>query len=277
MHRLDDEETGALRGFAKVARDATDLHLAHEELERRVKERTAAMAQANVSLQAEIENRARLEQEILLISEREKRRIGQDLHDSLCQELAATAFLLESNAQRIAKTSRPQAKAFSEAAQRVNENVGLARDLARGMHPVELTSGGLANALRELAYRTNTPKVRCQFVCPKRVRVDDEAVALSLYRIAQEALTNALKHGQPTAITIQLECVRKKLTLRVHDDGDGFGTGQPTSGLGLHIMNYRAQSVGGSLEIKSEKGEGTTILCSVPVPTCSPPREKATE
>ena len=277
MHRLDDEETGALRGFAKVARDATDLHLAHEDLERRVKERTAAMAQANISLQAEIENRARLEQEILLISEREKRRIGQDLHDSLCQELAATAFLLESNAQRLAKTSRPQAKAFSEAAQRVNDNVGLARDLARGMHPVELTSGGLANALRELAYRTSTTKVRCDFVCPKRVRVNDEGVALSLYRIAQEALTNALKHGEPTTITIHLECVRKKLTLRVHDDGEGFGMDQPTTGLGLHIMNYRAQSVGGSLVVKSEKGDGTTVTCTVPVASCAPTGEKRAE
>ncbi len=280
MRRLDDEQ-GHPRAFAKIVRDATAERLAadaleksRQELEFRVLERTAELTSANQALEKEIRQRSELEQEILLISEREKRRIGQDLHDSLCQELAATAFLLESNAQRLAKTNRTQAKAFSEAAQRVNDNVGLARDLARGMHPVELTSGGLADALRELAYSASNPKISCHFVSRKTVRVADEGVALSLYRIAQEALTNALKHGQPTTITITLECARKNLTLRIHDDGDGFRLDDSTGGLGIHIMKYRAQSAGGTLEIKSKKREGATITCTVPVATCNPPPPK---
>ena len=132
-----------------------ELKKSREELEKRVKERTAQLSAINQNLEKEITERSRLEQEILLISEREKRRIGEDLHDSLCQELAATAFLLESHAQKIKKTNPAEAKTLSESAQSVNRNVGLARDLAQGLHPVELSASGLTNALRDLAYRTS--------------------------------------------------------------------------------------------------------------------------
>ena len=97
----------------------------------------------------------KLEQEILQVSEREKRRIGQDLHDSLCQELAAAAFFLQSTARKLGPTHQQESAALIEAAQIVNANVGLARDLARGLHPVELTASGLKDALAELAYRIN--------------------------------------------------------------------------------------------------------------------------
>ncbi len=270
MRRLDDEQ-GQHRAFAKIARDATEERLAadalqksRDELELRVQERTVELTATNQVLENEIDQRSELEREILLISEREKRRIGQDLHDSLCQELAATAFVLESNAQRLGKTSKTQARAFSDAAKMVNDNVGLARDLARGMHPVELSAGGLANALREMAYRAHTPKITCRFVCPRPVQVNDEAIALSLFRIAQEALNNTLKHAQPTNITISLKCVKRLITLIITDDGGGFGLDDPTDGLGIHIMKYRAQSVGGTLEAKSSKGDGTSIICAVP-------------
>jgi two-component system CheB/CheR fusion protein len=270
MRRLDDEQ-GELRGYAKIARDATEQRLAEEklhrsrlELEARVVERTAELRAINRDLENEIKERSRLEQEILLISEREKRRIGQDLHDSLCQELAATAFLLESKAETLRKSHPEEAKTFSESAHTVNENVGLARDLARGLHPIELSSSGLVNALRELCYRTHQSKLECHFVCPKPVRVRDESVALNLYRIAQEAVGNALKHSKSKEIVVSLARNGKNLVLKIRDNGGGFGTSKPGSGLGIHIMKYRAASMGGELTVESKKGNGTTITCTVP-------------
>ncbi|MDQ3546187.1 MAG: PAS domain S-box protein [Verrucomicrobiota bacterium] len=268
MRRLDDEN-GELRGFAKIARDATEQRLAEEELknsradlERRVEKRTAELTATNRRLEAEMSQRAALEQEILLISEREKRRIGQDLHDSLCQELAAAAFFLQSAAQKIEKKSSAQSKVLAEAARIVNDNVGLARDLARGLHPVELTSQGLADALRELAIRTSQLRsVTCHFDCPRQIRIRDEAVALNFYRIAQEAVTNALKNGKATVITIKLTRDRKDLCLSVKDNGKGFSVSKTRSGMGLHIMKYRADVIGAKLTVESADGKGAKVGC----------------
>ncbi len=265
MHRVDDEKTGALRGFAKVARDATAERLAQEELEERVRERTAELTASNERLQNEMEQRARLEQEILLISEREKRRIGQDLHDSLCQELAATAFILETQAQKVAKKNSSQAKTFSEAARTVNANVGLARDLARGLHPIELNTAGLQNALRELAFRTeHSGKVSCRLLCPRPVRIRDDAVALNLYRIAQEAVNNALKHAKPSEIVLTLVRKRSILCLEIRDNGAGLSRNRSgKGGMGVDIMQHRANVIGAKLTIESRQGRGTSVTCAL--------------
>ena len=269
MRRLDDEN-GNLRGFAKVARDATEQRVAEEklkrshlELERRVKTRTAELTATNRRLQGEIEQRARLEQEILLISEREKRRIGQDLHDSLCQELAAAAFFLQSAAHQIEKKNPGAAETLAAAAKIVNANVGLARDLARGLHPVDLSASGLTNALRELAFRASQAPVQCLFECPKPIRVRDDAVALHLYRIAQEAVTNAVKNGNAKKIVIHLARRRQRLVLTVADNGRGFAAKKASKGMGIHIMKYRAEVIGGALIVKSEEGRGATVTCTL--------------
>ncbi len=268
MRRLDDEH-GNLRGFAKIGRDATELHLAgeqlrhsHRDLERRVEERTAQLTASNKALQIEMKQRVAVEQELLLISEREKRRIGQDLHDSLCQELAAAALFLQTAANKIEKKNASGAKVLAEAARIVNDNVGLARDLARGLHPVELSSQGLANALRELAFRTSQVRsVTCHFNCPRHVRIRDEAVALNLYRIAQEAVTNSLKNGKATVITIKLARDRKNLKLAIKDNGKGFATSKARQGMGLHIMKYRADVIGAQITFESDEGKGTLVSC----------------
>jgi PAS domain S-box-containing protein len=134
MRRLDDEKTGALRGFAKIARDATEerqageqLQRAHDELERRVRERTAELESTNARLRQAIEQRQILEKQILRITEQERARISQDLHDTLCQELTATALLLKSRAQTIESQSRVAADTLAEAAEIVNANAGMAR------------------------------------------------------------------------------------------------------------------------------------------------------
>jgi PAS domain S-box-containing protein len=270
MRRLDDEQ-GKLRGFAKVARDATEQRLAdeelrksREELEQRVKERTAELSLINRNLEKEIAARSRLEQEILLISEREKRRIGQDLHDSLCQELAATAFLLESHAQKLKKDHPAQAKTLSESAQTVNSNVGLARDLAQGLHPVELSTSGLTNALRDLAFRTSEgSKVTCRFDCPKPVRILDDTVALNLFRIAQEAITNALKHAKAQSIVISLKRTGRALILTITNDGEGPPAKRTRGGMGINIMQHRANVLGAELTMGSRRSGGTIVTCKL--------------
>src|SRR4030095_1576 len=134
--------------------------------------------------------------------------------------------------------------AVPEAAQIVNTNVGLARDLARGLHPVELSAAGLRDALSELAYRIDQ-NVACRFHCPRPVRVQDETLALNLYRIAQEAAANAVQHAKPKEITISLRRDRHGIILTVRDNGKGMAITPRHERLGLHIMKYRADAVGG--------------------------------
>jgi PAS domain S-box-containing protein len=271
MHRLDDEQTGALRGFAKIARDATkerlaeeELKKAHSELEDRVKERTTALVATNSELHKEMRRRQMLEREILKITERERARIGQDLHDGLCQELTATAFLLKSKAKTMAREVPECAKALQEAAETVNENAGRARDLARGLHPFELGSGGLLVALRELVTRANE-RTPCRGEFPRSLRVSDEGVALNLYRVAQEAVNNALKHARASEVIIGLREENDELVLTVKDDGTGIRSLRKNKRMGIHMMKYRADVSGGKLEIESRRGRGTTVTCRVPL------------
>ena len=271
MRRLDGEGREKVRGFAKIARDATEqriaeeeLKKAHAELEHRVMERTAELVTTNTELHNEMKRRQTLEREILEVTERERSRVGQDLHDGLCQELTATAFLLKSKAKTIARKVPECAKAMQEAAETVNENAGRARDLARGLHPSELGAGGLLVALRELATRTNerTP-CRCEF--PRSLRISDETIGLNIYRVAQEAVNNALKHARASEIVIGLRKEDHELVLAVTDDGAGIRSPRKKKTMGVHMMKYRADVSGGNLEIESRRGRGTTVTCRVPL------------
>jgi PAS domain S-box-containing protein len=270
IHRLNDEK-GNLRGYARIARDATEernasmaLQRAHDELEERVAQRTEELLAAYTELRNQMEERHRLEREILAVTERERARISQDLHDSLCQELAATAFLLKSRAKKVALACPLAAESLEEAARTVNANAGLARDLARGIHPFELESSGLIQALRELAGRTNN-KVPCRFESPREIRGLEDGLAMNLYRIGQEAVLNALRHARPGAIEIKLRPQNGEVVLSVCDDGQAMPKDERTRGLGIHLMKYRANVSGGTLEIDSKDGRGTTVTCRIPL------------
>lgn len=270
MRRIDNGG-GTVRGFAKICRDATDLYnaarelrYAHDDLEHRVHDRTKELQAMNETLEDEMMWRQRLEREILEVTERERASISQDLHDSLCQELTATAFLLKSRARSLGRTDPEAGEALTEAAEMVNRNAGLARDLARGLHPLELGSGGLVAALRELAARTSQT-VTCRCECPRSLRVPNEPVAVNLYRIAHEAVTNALKHAKPSEVVICVERLHDEIHLVITDNGTPRKQWRPgKSGLGMRMMQYRAKVCGGRLEVSSKKGKGTRVSCRVP-------------
>ena len=271
LMRLDDEND-KVRGFAKVARDATDQRriedeLAHarDEMEQRVVERTRELLAMNNELERTMAQRQQLERELLEISEREKRRIGEDLHDMVCQELTATALFLKSTAQRIAQESAAAAKTLEESAQTVNRNVVIARELARGLQAVELTAAGLRNALRDLASTAcDNNGIKCHFKVARGVHVSDDTVALHLYRIAQEAVTNAVKHSEAKNVLITLDRNRTHTCISVQDDGKGFVVKRRGKGLGLHMMRYRANALGGELKIERRRTGGTDVTCVIP-------------
>jgi PAS domain S-box-containing protein len=267
---LKDLETGETRGFAKICRDATEQHKAseelqhaHRELEQRVAERTNELTKANAALQHEIERRKVLEREILGVTERERSRISQDLHDTLCQELSATAFLLKSRANALRADNPKCANSLQEAAHVVNQNVGLARDMARNLQPLAVLRGSLTFALRELASRTKR-KVFCRCECPRGLRVKDQNISVQLFGIAHEAVNNILKHAKASHIVIGLERHDDALVLYISDDGAGFRPTKKRRGLGIDLMMYRADVVGGKLSIDSQSGRGTTVTCRVP-------------
>jgi PAS domain S-box-containing protein len=237
-------------------------------LEERVRERTAELREANRELSAEITERTRLEREILRISEREQRRIGQDLHDGVCQELAAIAFMMRAHATRMDARGEDTAK-LHQLSQLLNDSISRCRDMARGLHPVEMDADGLMVALKDLASRTDQT-VACAFSCREPILMRESDVALNLYRIAQEAVNNALKYAGAGLITILLERDVRGIRLSISDDGRGMPAPSahrgrnPRSGMGLHTMRYRARTMGATLRIRRCRPKGTEILCSLP-------------
>ena len=214
----------------------------------------------------DITERKRLEREILEISDREQRRIGHDLHDGLCQHLAGIELMSQVLEQKLAPQSRDAAKRAGEIARNVREAIGQTRSLARGLSPVTLESEGLTSALHELAVNTEKLfKVKCRFDGDSGVSVPNHAVATHLFRLAQEAVSNAIKHGKARRISIHLKADPGRLYLAVNDNGKGFPAELPKSkGMGLRIMQSRTGMIGGTLTIERNAGGGTSVICSAP-------------
>lgn len=214
----------------------------------------------------DITERKQLEKEILEISDREQRRIGQDLHDGLCQHLAGIELMSQVLAQKLAGKSKVHAQQVNEIASHVRDAISHTRSLARGLSPVTIESEGLMSALNELA--DNTEKIfrvqcRCDFDEP--VAIHDHATATHLFRIAQEAVSNAIKHGQARRLVISLRKVRGRVVLKVSDNGTGFPKRRPKNkGMGLRIMQSRAGMIGGTIAIEPNPGGGVNVSCAVP-------------
>jgi PAS domain S-box-containing protein len=214
----------------------------------------------------DITDRKRLEHEVIEISGREQRRIGQDLHDGICQHLAGTELMSQVLEQNLARQHRPEARQAAQIAAHVREAISQTRMLARGLSPVELESNGLMSALQELA--SNTSKlfgVPCHFRCGTPVLIQNNNAATHLYRVAQEAINNAIKHGKAGNITILLSLTDGTGTLAIEDDGVGFPRkAVENRGMGLRIMKYRAGMIGASLEVRRAGTTGTLVLCTFP-------------
>ncbi|MEO6874227.1 MAG: PAS domain-containing sensor histidine kinase [Opitutaceae bacterium] len=219
--------------------------------------------------------RKRLESEILEISEREQRRMGQDLHDGLSQHLAGIAFIGHVLNKRLAEQSRPEAADSARIMELLDEAADQARSLARGMLPVKPDPSGFMHALRTLAVTTKgIYRISCQFVCPKPVLIHDNSIATHLYRIAQESMHNAIRHGGATRLIIALSETGAGVTLRIKDNGQGFPPTPPkTQGMGLEIMKYRARLIGGMLNHKPGRLGGTVLTCVLPV-SLGPPSKR---
>jgi PAS domain S-box-containing protein len=209
--------------------------------------------------------RIRLERQILEISDREQARIGQDIHDGLCQQLIGMAFNAHSLEQTLSSQERPEAGNARKICVLLDEAITEARRVCRGLYPVRLKTEGLVPALEELA---QTASERFNLVCEcdvgTRSLLCDITTATHLYRIAQEAINNAVKHSGARHVRLRLNADDAGLVLQVNDDGKGFKLRSGhSSGMGLHIMDYRARSIGGSLEIR-DTGQGTSVCCRVP-------------
>ena len=235
------------------------LRSLHRDLEMKVQQRTVALTQ-------EMSERARLEKELLEVSEREQRRIGHDLHDSLCQHLTGTALAGKVLGEKLAAKSMPEAADADKIVDLVEDGVLLARNLARGIYPVDMEAEGLMAALEDLAANIRAvSKVDCTFECRPPVLIHDATVATHLYRITQEGISNAIRHGKARSIEINLFAQDRRLTLTVEDDGAGLPENWRTGrGLGTRIMAHRAAMIGGLLTIEPNATGGTLVRCSVP-------------
>jgi signal transduction histidine kinase len=237
----------------------------------------------------DISERRRLELEVLRIADEERRRIGQDLHDGLGQQLTGIGLIAKGLARRLEADESPWAEEAREVAQFVKEADEYARGLARGLVPVELEANGLAAALARLAA---TAERLFGITCTFEATGKDAGIAAvphptHLFRIAQEAVSNAFRHGRAGRVDITLSVGKERVRLRVHDDGVGFpdairagGSDTPATeahggtvsapvrpddnrGMGVRIMHYRARIAGGTLDIRPAVDVGTIVTCTI--------------
>lgn len=229
----------------------------------------------------DISERRRLQNEILRAVSEEQRRIGQDLHDTAGQDLAGLAYLIESHIAFLEESGRTEASAdpssswmasglvtmrkTSEAIRDLQHKI---RTVIRGLAPVDVSGDGLMAALTDLTSGIHElHHIRCEFHCSVPILLDDNQRATHLYRIAQEAINNGLRHGEATRISVSLKEINRDIVLTIHDNGCGIDFRQSTEsrGFGLHIMSYRSSLIGGKVTIQPGVDGGTTVCCRVPL------------
>jgi len=269
----DDGESRSILCFISdvTARENAERELvdAKNHLEASVLKRTAELRQKNDELLKEIEMRRELEHELIKISEREHRRIGQDLHDGICQELAGIRFSLEAITKRMRKAS-PYKATLSSLTNGVTRAIHHTRLLSRGLAPLDLENGNLCHALREFADNSaELFQIDCHFdFHGDHHHAFEMEKATNLFRIAQEALQNAMKHAEADRVNIRLDLSTNQGELSITDNGKGIhlrndGQAKPM-GMGLKIMNQRANMIRGELRIEQPKISGTRIVCTFP-------------
>jgi PAS domain S-box-containing protein len=254
VHALD----GTLMGFAKVSRAADAPHEPAADVA------AGELAKALAALHLEVQHRRQLETQLLNAVEQERERLGRDLHDDLSQRLVALGMIVQTREKQVKLGSPENRKKLHELGELLSEATGVARNLSRGLHPVTLHAQGLPAALAELAARVPH---HVKFSWPESARLNlEQAVALHVYRIAEEALSNSIKHAEADKVAIELQPLpRRRVALTITDNGKGFIASPLHRGMGLQNMKYRAGAIGGALKITSAAGKGTIIRCTVPV------------
>jgi two-component system, LuxR family, sensor kinase FixL len=229
-------------------------------------EPTNRFGRISVTLIRDISERKELRRQVLEAAEQEQRRIGQDLHDGTQQELCGLGLIAEGLVESLEAANSPHAKTAARLSQGLGQALENVRILARGLVPATIRAHGLRVALAELARRTaESAAVDCGFDCDDGPMISDPVVVTHLYRIAQEAVTNVVRHAKAAHIQISLNTKNRLLTLSVTDDGTGISAAGSYKGIGLKAMFYRASMIGGALRVWPAVSGGTEVICSVPL------------
>jgi PAS domain S-box-containing protein len=267
---LDHDAHGNRAFILETNNDISDLKEAEaalreskEMLERLVQQRTKALRLANTELRKEISRRKGLEGQILEISDREQERLGQELHDGLCQQLTAIGFLARATALRLKDHRVVQQDDLEKIAQLINRSVMDARNIAHDLHKEEIDAAEFESAIRDLVSR-KIWKTPCRLDLKTKINIENDAVASQLYRILREAIINANKHARATEVVLQVRRSKKEFIFSVTDNGVGFNRSRG-HGLGFHIMKYRAESIGARLELESLRKRGARVTCYLPI------------
>jgi len=231
----------------------------HREMEGRVRQRTAALTE-------EIAERVRLEKVVLEITERERRAIGHDLHDGLSQHLTGTALVAQALGVKLAARSAPEATEVAKIVALIEQGIEQTRSLAKGLLLAEIERDGLVTALEDLAATVRTQsRVECELSCEAVVSLSESGTATHIYRIAEEATRNAVRHGKARRIALALSMEAGALVLAVRDDGAGIPSPDLRGrGLGLKIMAHRAAIIGATFAARARPQGGTEVECRLP-------------
>lgn len=250
-------------------RAQVELRKSHAELEKQVAERTRDLLGANAVLRREMNERRNLESDLIRVSEVQQQAMGRELHDGLGQHLTSLALLSAALHKRLSERNLPESETASRIVVLASEANAMTRSLARGLYPVALEFGGLSSALERLAAQAGVLNgVACEFRAGPHACVQDSMVALNLYRVAQEAVNNAMKYSKATQVVIDLSGDAERHCLSVTDNGIGMDLDRIVlqHGLGMHSMQYRARLLGGELAVEQPPSGGTRIVVTVSGP-----------
>jgi PAS domain S-box-containing protein len=270
---LDRDKHGRRANTLETNNDITQrkrsevaLQRSRDMLEKLVQQRTRALRMANTELENEISRRKGMEGQILEISDREQERLGQELHDGLCQQLTAIGFMARAVALRLREHRVADPEELEKIAQLINSSVTDARNIAHDLHKEEIDAAGFENALQNLTER-KIWKTRCRFRCAEKLDIEDDRVASEIFRIMREGVINANKHARATEIVLEARRRKRELIFSVTDNGVGLNRTARNGhgGLGFHIMQYRAQSIGARLELECPRRGGTRLAIHLPL------------
>jgi len=210
----------------------------------------------------------RLERKVLEIAFEERRQFGRELHDSLGQQLTALELMTHTLARELKVVAPRQAKSAWEITKYIRRAVTQTRELAHGLSPMAGDGEGLMHALEELAQMASSAGTPCDFQCPQPVKIKDDTIVGNLYRIAQEAVTNSLKHAAPKQIHLGLSDHGPHIELTIEDTGRGLPRSKSKkAGMGMQVMQHRARLIGAHLDVHSTSGKGVRVVCSLPKPS----------